>query len=79
MPLRKRKKTKHVFYAKLAFCPLRELYRHAELGATDNIEKEEIVCKTESRINVAMQAVVKKKMKENKVLVKMRTGRYYDF
>ena len=68
-----------VYYAKLAFCPLKELYRHAELGATDNIEKEELVCKTESRINVAIQAVVKKKMKENKVLVKMKTGRYYDF
>ena len=68
-----------VHYAKLAFCPLNELYRHAELGTTNCIEKEEIVCKTESRINVAMQAVVKKKMKENKVLVKMRTGRYYDF
>ena len=79
MPLRKRKKTKHVFYAKLAFCPLNELYRHAELGTTNCIEKEELVCKTESRLNVAMQAVVKKKMKENKVLVKMRTGRYYDF
>lgn len=68
-----------VHYAKLAFCPLRELYRHAELGATDCIEKEEIVCKTESRLNVAMQAVVKKKMKENKVLVKIRTGRNYNF
>lgn len=68
-----------VHYAKLAFCPLNELYRVAELGVTDCIEKEELVCKTESRINVAMQAVVKKKMKENKVLVKMRTGRYYDF
>ena len=68
-----------VYYAKLAFCPLRELYRHCELGATDCIEKEEIVCKTETRLNVAVQAVVKKKMKEHKVLVKMKTGRHYDF
>lgn len=68
-----------VHYAKLAFCQLKDLYRHAELGRTDGIEKEEIVCKTANRLNVAMQAVVKKKMKENKVLVKMRTGRYYNF
>lgn len=68
-----------VHYARMLFCPLKELYRHCELGATDCIEKEEIVCKTESRLNVAMQAVVKKKMKENKVLVKMKTGRHYNF
>lgn len=68
-----------VHYARMLFCPLRELYRHAELGARDNIEKEEIVCKTETRLNVAIQDVVKKKMKENKVLVKIKTGRHFNF
>ena len=77
MPLRKRKKTKHVFYAKLAFCPVNKIYDYAISNV--ETETEEIYCGTESRLNVAIQAVVKKKMKENKVLVKMRTGRYYDF
>lgn len=78
MPLRKRKKTKHVFYAKLAFCPVNKIYDYA-ISDDVKTETEEIYCGTESRLNVAIQAVVKKKMKEKKSLVKMKTEDFYEY
>lgn len=77
MPLKKRKKTKHVFYAKLAFCPVNKIYDYTKSNV--KTETEKIYCGTESRLNVAIQAVVKKKMKEKKSLVKMKTEDFYEY